>query len=62
MRALVVYCHPRPESFTAAVRDVVLVRLSGSDAGGDLDASTVTMVPINTETANGTEPSFFSCT
>lgn len=27
MRALVVYCHPRPESFTAAVRDTVLDRL-----------------------------------
>jgi putative NADPH-quinone reductase len=27
MRALVVYCHPSPESFTAAVRDVVLDRL-----------------------------------
>lgn len=27
MRALVVYCHPRPDSFTAAVRDVVLDRL-----------------------------------
>lgn len=27
MRALVVYCHPRAESFTAAVRDVVLQRL-----------------------------------
>lgn len=28
MRALVVYCHPRPDSFTAAVRDVVLARLA----------------------------------
>ena len=27
MRALVIYCHPRPESFTAAVRDTVLERL-----------------------------------
>jgi putative NADPH-quinone reductase len=27
VKALVVYCHPRPESFTAAVRDVVLARL-----------------------------------
>jgi len=32
MRALVVYCHPRPESFTAAVRDVVLERLSSANA------------------------------
>ncbi|MDJ0627256.1 MAG: NAD(P)H-dependent oxidoreductase [Rhodobacter sp.] len=32
MRALVVYCHPRPESFTAAVRDVVLDRLAGAGA------------------------------
>jgi NAD(P)H dehydrogenase (quinone) len=24
MRALIVYCHPKPDSFTAAVRDVVL--------------------------------------
>lgn len=31
MRALVVYCHPNPGSFTAAVRDTVLARL---DAGG----------------------------
>ena len=30
MRALVVYCHPRPESFTAAVRDVVLGRLQAA--------------------------------
>lgn len=28
MRALVVYCHPRPESFTAAVREKVLDRLA----------------------------------
>ena len=34
MRALVVYCHPRPESFTAAVRDVVLERLRA--AGADI--------------------------
>ena len=27
MRALVIHCHPRPESFTAAVRDRVLERL-----------------------------------
>ncbi|MCX7646723.1 MAG: NAD(P)H-dependent oxidoreductase [Rhodobacteraceae bacterium] len=32
MRALVVYCHPRPESFTAAVRDVVLDRLGQAGA------------------------------
>lgn len=32
MRALVVYCHPRPESFAAAVRDVVLERLSAAGA------------------------------
>ena len=32
MRALVVYCHPRPESFTAAVRDVVLERLRAASA------------------------------
>ncbi len=31
MRALVIYCHPRPSSFTAAVRDTVLDRLA---AGG----------------------------
>lgn len=31
MRALVVYCHPDPASFTAAVRDVVVARLH--DAG-----------------------------
>lgn len=32
MRALVVYCHPRPESFTAAVRDLVLARLESHGA------------------------------
>lgn len=32
MRALVVYCHPRSESFTAAVRDKVLERLSAFGA------------------------------
>ena len=32
MRALVVYCHPRPESFTAAVRDVVLEKLNTAGA------------------------------
>jgi putative NADPH-quinone reductase len=32
MRALVVYCHPSPESFTAAVRDVVVSRLSAAGA------------------------------
>lgn len=32
MRALVVYCHPRPESFTAAVRDTVLERLRAAGA------------------------------
>ena len=32
MRALVVYCHPRETSFTAAVRDVVLARLGEAGA------------------------------
>lgn len=32
MRALVVYCHPDPASFTAAVRDVVLDRLAAAGA------------------------------
>ena len=32
MRALVVYCHPRAESFTAAVCDVVLEELKKVDA------------------------------
>lgn len=32
MRALVVYCHPREESFTGAVRDVVLDRLGAAGA------------------------------
>ncbi|WP_102224286.1 NAD(P)H-dependent oxidoreductase [Acidimangrovimonas sediminis] len=32
MRALVVYCHPRPDSFTAAVRDTVLERLAAARA------------------------------
>ena len=32
MRALVVYCHPRPDSFNAAVRDVVLSKLQAAGA------------------------------
>ena len=32
MKALVVYCHPRAGSFTAAVRDVVLEKLAGAGA------------------------------
>lgn len=32
MRALVIYCHPRPDSFTAAVRDTVLDRLAAAGA------------------------------
>lgn len=32
MRALVVYCHPSPQSFTAAVRDRVLARFANAGA------------------------------
>ncbi|WP_158968238.1 NAD(P)H-dependent oxidoreductase [Chachezhania sediminis] len=32
MRALVVYCHPRPESFTAAIKATVLARLDAAGA------------------------------
>lgn len=32
MRALVVYCHPRPKSYTAAVRDTVIAQLDASGA------------------------------
>ncbi len=32
MRALIVYCHPKPESFTAAVRDRVVDRLKAAGA------------------------------
>ncbi len=32
MKALVIYCHPNAESFTAAVRDVVLGRLEAAGA------------------------------
>ena len=32
MRALVVYCHPRPDSFTAAVRDRILEKLTAVGA------------------------------
>lgn len=32
MRALVVYCHPKQGSFTAAVRDTVLARLAAAGA------------------------------
>ncbi|MDD9923583.1 MAG: NAD(P)H-dependent oxidoreductase [Boseongicola sp.] len=31
MKALVVYCHPRDESFTSAVKDVVINSLNGAD-------------------------------
>ncbi|WP_108482644.1 NAD(P)H-dependent oxidoreductase [Oceaniglobus ichthyenteri] len=37
MRALVVYCHPKPDSFTAAVRDVVLDQLK--EAGAEIRLS-----------------------
>lgn len=32
MRALVVFCHPRPDSFNAAVRDLVMSKLRAADA------------------------------
>lgn len=32
MRALVIYCHPKPDSFTAAVRDLVLEKLDATQA------------------------------
>ena len=32
MRALVVYAHPRPDSFNAAIRDLVVERLKGAGA------------------------------
>ena len=32
MRALVVYCHPRPDSFNAAVRDTVVGKLEAVGA------------------------------
>jgi putative NADPH-quinone reductase len=32
VKALVVFCHPKPDSFTGAVRDVVLARLSAHGA------------------------------
>ncbi len=32
MRALIIYCHPKPESFTAAVRDRVMARLASHGA------------------------------
>lgn len=31
-RALVIFCHPKPDSFTGAVRDVVLARLAAKGA------------------------------
>lgn len=51
MRALVVYCHPSPHSFNAAVRDLVLAKLSSAGAEvrlHDLYASGFS--PILTET------------
>ncbi|MGL6209835.1 MAG: NAD(P)H-dependent oxidoreductase [Paracoccaceae bacterium] len=32
MRALVVYCHPNPESFNASIRDLVVTKLSAAGA------------------------------
>ncbi|MEL6801761.1 MAG: NAD(P)H-dependent oxidoreductase [Pseudomonadota bacterium] len=32
MRAVIVYCHPKPQSFTAAVRDTVVGRLEAAGA------------------------------
>jgi putative NADPH-quinone reductase len=32
MRALVIYCHPTPDSFTAAIRDTVLAKLHAAGA------------------------------
>ena len=32
VKALVVYCHPRPDSFTAAVRDHIIARLADHGA------------------------------
>jgi NAD(P)H dehydrogenase (quinone) len=32
MRSLVIYCHPKPESFTSAIRDVVLAKLNRAGA------------------------------
>ena len=32
MRALVIYCHPSPTSFTAAIRDLVLAKLKAAGA------------------------------
>jgi putative NADPH-quinone reductase len=32
LKALVVFCHPKPDSFTGAVRDVVLARLAARGA------------------------------
>ena len=32
MRALVIYCHPRPNSFNAAIRDTVLAKLRAATA------------------------------
>ena len=34
MRALVVYCHPTPGSFNAAIRDLVLAKLAGRRGRG----------------------------
>lgn len=36
MHALVIYCHPNPASFTAAVRDVVLEKLAAAGASTTL--------------------------
>ncbi len=36
MRALIVYCHPNPESFTAAIRDCVIGELEKAGAAIDV--------------------------
>ncbi|HUN12829.1 MAG TPA: NAD(P)H-dependent oxidoreductase, partial [Rhabdaerophilum sp.] len=36
MKLLVVYCHPRPDSFTAAIRDVAIDALANAGHAVDL--------------------------
>ncbi len=59
MRVLVIYCHPSPESFTAAVRDTVLARIGNKAEVRVRDLYAEDFQPLLTreELANHYEPS-----
>lgn len=51
MRTLVIYCHPNPQSYTAAVRDVVLNRLRDAGEVRQHDLYAMGFDPVLTEAA-----------